>query len=95
LTLASADRQSSADLVVGYEQLRRRVLDGGPGGPGCALLQRNGMKGWIEACLRVQQRCVHVDPPHQLAPSNIRFCGDLVQLIAAMVLEIHHQGAIS
>jgi hypothetical protein len=38
---------------------------------------------------------MHVDPPHQPATSNIPFCGDLVQLIAAMVLEIHHQGAIS
>jgi hypothetical protein len=81
--------------VARYEQLRQRVLDGGPGGPGCALLQRNGMKSWIDAGLRVQQRSVHVDPPHQLPTSNIPFCGDLIQLIAAMLLEIHHQGAIS
>lgn len=76
-----------------YEQLRRRVLDGGPRGSGCVLLQRDGMKSWIEACL--VQRSVHVRPPHQLPASNIPFCSDLVQLIAAMLLEIHHQGAMS
>jgi len=59
------------------------------------MLQRDGMKSWIEACLRVQQRCMYVDPPHQPATSKLTFCGDLVQLIAAMVLQIHHQGAIS
>src|SRR5215469_3141065 len=47
LTFASTDRRSSTDLVAGYEQLRRRALDGGPGGPGCAMLQRDGMKSWI------------------------------------------------
>ena len=66
-----------------------------PGGPGGALLRRDGMQSWIEAYLRVQQRRVHIDSPHHLATSNMPFCGDLVQLIAAMVLEIHHQGAIS
>ena len=80
--------------MVRYEQSRRRVLDGGPGGPEGALLQRQGMKNWIEACLRVQPS-VPVYPPDQLPTLNIPFCGDLVQQIAAMVLEIHHHGAIS
>jgi hypothetical protein len=83
------------DLTALYEQLRWRVLDGGRGGPGCALFQRDGMKRWIETCLRFLRPSVPVSPPHELATTSIPFCGDLVQLIAAMVLEIHQQGAMS
>jgi hypothetical protein len=83
------------DLPALYEQLRRRVLDGGRGVPGCALLQRQGMKSWIESCLRVYRPSMHVCPPREPATTSIPFCGDFVQLIAAMVLEIHQQGAMS
>jgi hypothetical protein len=92
--MASADAPSHVDLAGLYEQLRRRALDGGWGGPGCALLQRDGMKSWIETCLRIPRPSVPVCPPHEAA-TNIPSCGDLVQLIAAMVLEIHQQGAMS
>lgn len=81
--------------MVLYEQLRRRVLDGGRGGPGCALLQRRGMKSWIQACPRTRRPSVNVCPPDELATASIPFCGELVQLLAAMVLEIHQQGAMS
>ena len=93
MTIAGGDVPSHIDLAALYEQLRWRVLDGGRGGPGCALLQRHGMKSWIETCLRFPRPSVPVCPRHELATTP--FCGDLVQLIAAMVLEIHQQGAIS
>jgi hypothetical protein len=82
-------------LAVLYEQLRRSVLDGGWGGRGAVVLQRDGMKSWMETCLRIPQPSVPVCPAHELATTNIPPGGDLVQLIAAMVLEIHQQGAIS
>jgi hypothetical protein len=53
------------------------------------------MKSWIETCLRFRRPSVPVSPPHVLATTSIPFCGDLVQLIAAMVLDIHQQGAMS
>jgi len=71
------------------------VLDAGWGGPGCVVLQRDGMKSWIETCLRIPQPSVPICPAHELATTKISPCGDLVQLIAAMVLEIHQQGAMS
>jgi len=77
-----------------YEQLRRRALDGGRSVPGCALLQRQGMKSWIESCLRVYRPSAPVCPPNTQAATE-SFCGELVHLIAAMVFEIHQQGAIS
>jgi hypothetical protein len=77
-----------------YEQLRRRVLDGW-GGPGCVALQRQGMKSWIETCLRIPPPTVPVCPARELATTNLPPGGDLIQLIAAMVLEIHQQGAMS
>lgn len=85
------------DLVALYEQLRRRVLDGGRGVPGSALLQRQGMKSWIESCLRVYRASTQARPPQitLAAPANYRFCGEVVYLIAAMVFEIHQQGANS
>jgi hypothetical protein len=93
LIIASADAPSRVDLAAFYEQLRR--LDGGRGLPGCALLQRHGMKSWIESCLRVCRPSLPVCPPHHPPPTtDIPFCGDVVQLIAEMVLEIHQQGAI-
>jgi len=86
--------RSHVDLPALYEHLRRRVLDGGWGGPGCVVLQRDGMKSWIETCLRIQPS-VPVCPAPEQATTKISACGDLVQLIAAMVLEIHQQGAMS
>jgi hypothetical protein len=72
------------------------VLDGGRGVPGCALLQRHGMKSWIESCMRVYRPSIHVcPPPHGPPPAENHFCGEFVNLIAAMVLEIHQQGAIT
>jgi hypothetical protein len=78
-----------------YEQLRRRVLDRGGDVPGCALFQRQGMKSWIESCLRVCRPAAHVCPPHIPTAVEIPFCGEFVHLIAAMVLQIHQQGATS
>jgi hypothetical protein len=78
-----------------YEQLRRRVLDGSRGFPGFALLQRQGMKSWIESSLCVCRPMASFSPPLEPATTNIPFSGDLVQLIAAMVLGIHQQGAMS
>jgi hypothetical protein len=78
-----------------YEQLRGRVLNGSRGVPGGALLQRQGMKSWIESCLRVCTPAVPVCPLQEPAKTEIPFCGDFVHLIAAMVLEIHQQGATS
>ena len=93
MTAAGADTVSNVDLAALYEQLRRRVLDDRRGGPECALFQRDGMKSWIETCLRVRRPPVHVCPPPEPARTGIPYCGDLVQLIAAMVLEIYRQGA--
>jgi len=95
VTVANADAPSHVDLAALYEQLRRRVLDGGRSLPGCALLQRHGMKSWMESCLRFSRSSLPVCPSYQPASPNIPFCGDLVQLLAAMVLEIHQQGAMS
>jgi hypothetical protein len=53
------------------------------------------MKSWIETCLRIPQPSVPICRTHELATTKISPCGDLVQLIAAMVLEIHQQGAMS
>jgi len=92
--IVGAEAGSHVDLAALYEQLRRRVLDGGWGGPGCVVLQREGMKSWIETCLRIQ-RSVPVCPTPELATTKLSPGGDLVQLIAAMVLEIHRQGAMS
>ena len=94
MTIAGSDVPSHIDLAALYEQLRGRVLDGGRRGPGCARLQRHGMKGWIETCLRFPPPSVHVRQPDDLATTSIPLGGDLVQLIAAMVLQIHQQGAI-
>jgi hypothetical protein len=77
-----------------YEQLRRRVLDGW-GGPGCVVLKRQGMKSWMATSLRIPPPTVPVCPPPELATTNLPPGGDLIQLIAAMVLEIHQQGAMS
>jgi hypothetical protein len=82
-------------MAVLYEQLRRGVIDGGRGGPGCALLQREGMKSWIQAGPRRKRPSVKVCAPGDMVTTSNSFCGDLVQLIAVMVLEIHQQGAIS
>jgi hypothetical protein len=82
-------------LAALYEQLRRRVLDGGRAIPGCTLFQRHGMRTWIESCLRVHRPAAHVCPPHTPAAAEITFCGEFVHLIAAMVLQIHQQGAMS
>ena len=90
----SADTPSRLDLAALYEQLRRRVLEGGRGVPGYALLQHHGMRSWIESCLRLYRGCAHVSPPQPSLP-QIPFCGEFVHLIAAMVLAIHQQGAIS
>jgi len=52
------------------------------------------MKTWIESCLRVYRPSAPVCPPHTpAAPGS--FCGEFVHLVAAMILEIHQQGAIS
>jgi serine/threonine protein kinase len=51
------------DLAVLYEQLRRRVLDGGRGGPGLDLLQREGMQSWIQTRRRLKRPAVKVDAP--------------------------------
>jgi hypothetical protein len=92
LIIANTCAPSRVDLVTLYEQLRRRVLDGGRGVPGCALLVRQGMKSWIESCRRVYRPSVSVMPHTPAVP--VRFCGEFVQLIASMVLEICQQGAI-
>jgi hypothetical protein len=52
------------------------------------------MKSWMESCLRFSRPSLPVYPNQPASPS-IPFCGDLVQLLAAMVLEIHQQGAMS
>jgi hypothetical protein len=91
----SADTPSRLDLAALYEQLRRRVLEGGRGVPGCALFQHYGMRSWIESCLCIHRRSAHVSPPPQPALAKISFCGDFVHLVAAMVLAIHQQRAIS
>lgn len=88
MTIASADGRSTVDLVALYEQLRRHVLQGVRGVPGRALLQRHGMKGWIESCLS----STHDPPPRTPAVAHHPFYGEFVHLIAAMVLEIHQQG---
>jgi hypothetical protein len=93
--MAGADARSHVDLAPLYEQLRRRALDGGWGGAGYVVLRRDGMKSWIETCLRIPRPSVPVCPAHELATTNVPSCGDLVQLIAAMVLQIHQQGATS
>jgi hypothetical protein len=91
----SVDTSSRLDLAALYEQLRRRVLEGGRRVPGCALLQHHGMRSWIESCLRMYRPSAQVAPPPQPALAPIPFCGEFVPLIAAMVLAIHQQGAIS
>lgn len=78
-----------------YEQLRRRVLEGGRGGPGYALLQREGMKSWMQACPRRKALPVRVCAPRQMVATSIAFCDELAQLIAVMVIEIHQRGAVS
>jgi hypothetical protein len=51
------------------------------------------MKSWIDSCLRVYRPSAPVClPDTPAAPRS--FCGELVQLIAAMVFEIRQQGAI-
>jgi hypothetical protein len=50
------------------------------------------MKSWIETCLRIPPPSVPVCPVHELATTNLPPGGDLVQLITAMILEIHQQG---
>jgi hypothetical protein len=91
LTFAS-DTPAHVDLIALYEQLRRRVLDGGRGVPLCALLQRQGMRTWIDSCRRVFPPVTSVClPPTPAAPKG--FCGEIVHLIAAMVLQIQQQGA--
>jgi hypothetical protein len=52
------------------------------------------MKSWIESCLRVYRSSAPVCPPNTRAATE-SLCGELVHLIAAMVFEIHQQGAIS
>jgi hypothetical protein len=95
LTVATTGVPPRVDLAALYEQLRRRVLDGGRGVPGCAFFQRQGMKSWIESCLRISRPAAHVCPPHTPAAAEIPFCGEFVHLIAVMVLQIHQQGAMS
>lgn len=95
LIFATTDACSHVDLRGLYEQLRRRVLEGGRRVPGCALIQRQGMKGWIESCLQFFRPSVPVCVPHEPPAAEIPFCDDVVHLIASMVLEIHQQGAIS
>jgi hypothetical protein len=51
------------------------------------------MKSWIESCRRVYRPSASVRLPHTSA-APVSFCGELVQLIAAMILEIRQQGAI-
>jgi hypothetical protein len=92
--VASADIASRLDLAALYEQLRRRVLDGSRSVPGRALFQRQGMRSWIESCLRNYRPSAHVSTPSQPAVAQIPFCGEFVHLIAAMVLQINQQGAI-
>jgi len=84
-----------ADLAVLYEQLRRGVLDGGRGGPGCALFQREGMKSWIQTCPRRKRPSGSACTSGEVETTSIPFCSDLVQLIVVMILEIHQQGAMS
>jgi hypothetical protein len=95
LISATTNACSQIDLRGLYEQLRRRVLEGGRRVPGCALIQRQGMKGWIESCLQFFRLSVPVCVPHEPPATEIPFCDDVVHLIASMVLEIHRQGAIS
>ena len=94
LKIVSPDAPSHVDLVALYEQLRRRVLDGGRSVPGSALLQRQGMKSWIEGCRRFYRPSAPVCPPNTRAATE-SFCSEFVHLIAAMVFEIHQPGAIS
>ncbi|HKD04543.1 MAG TPA: hypothetical protein VKB79_01460 [Bryobacteraceae bacterium] len=75
--------------------MRRRVLDGGRGGPGLDLLQREGMKSWIQTRLRLKGSTVKVDPSGDTGTTGVAFFRDLAQLIAVMILEIHQQGAMS
>jgi hypothetical protein len=82
------------DLTALYEQLRRRVLDGGRSVPGCALLQHHGMRSWIESCVRAWRPHLRMRPAHVPATAHVPPCGDLLHIITAMVLEIHYQGAI-
>jgi hypothetical protein len=54
------------------------------------------MQSWMESCLRIHQPSVSVSvgpSPTRTAPQG--FGGEFVHLIAAMVFEIHRQGALS
>jgi hypothetical protein len=95
LTALNASARSHVDVTALYEQLRWRVLDGRRGVPGRALLQREGMKSWMESCLRVCRPCVSSCEPPEPPTAPARFCGEFVHLIAVMLLELHQQGAIA
>lgn len=82
-----AECPDSGGLVAGYEELRRQVLSG-QRGPGLAVLQRRGLREWMNACslcaaplstqARLQTEGEAVIPPAQRT--------EVVLILAGMLL---------
>lgn len=89
---------SDSALVSCYERLRRRALgapDGEDRGLGLALLVRQGMKSWMQAWSQyvTRESAMSATKTDIEAVSSIRSSGEVVVILASMVLGRHRQEA--
>ena len=83
--------------VAAYEQLRRHMLAGSPGGGrfGLAVLLREGVAAWIDHCCQVAESSTNTDETVTVAPPTVppQLHAGIVQILAnialTMTLEIH------